>query len=609
MLGRTPEETDQQEPTHGNVDRPSPSREVPQSDAEIVGTLAAMRRLILVGVLVGCSRSEPDARVASNVSPPAPSAVVAPALSALAPAPVEPPLAWGTRPPPQGELFPWLDGVCIHMETWSLADSVAITFGNGQGGAFARSAWNGPSVGIAIAKESGLHVVAPPPDEYFDVVGLGGTSAALWATAQQGNPRMGYTDDQLFTWSAGAAEGAGKWSARTKLPKGGELSHSARTSLVQQARGAEPLFVRVVRPMEKTGTTSILAADGSVQKAPIVAGWPKPDTNSEVIVMRLGDGSVVAMHEGELRIAPSLDAPAKTLAKEPTGTLSMRASTAYLATSSKVSRVTAGGLQPLAGGTGRVLPLDQGAYMMMADGKTFALEGDTFQPRAALPEPLSTRSGTASTMAFLNGTGAVADTDGVSKVWAIGKSGAVYMFDGNTWDKLEMPAPPFAVTGKYSAERLLVLAPDDVVINARYIEKGLGWKEPEPYRALLRSKRPSETLRCEDPLGSAAETKIKSWPPRATPSCTTPFVTLFRNGWQSQFHTGGKYAGLAPIVREYAESITELEVAGSKWAGVKVESTAKGEALALAVTKKQKALRPEVVCGVPEKVIREVSVR
>lgn len=70
-----------------------------------------------------------------------------------------------------------------------------------------------------------------------------------------------------------------------------------------------------------------------------------------------------------------------------------------------------------------------------------------------------------------------------------------------------------------------------------------------------------------------------------------------------------QYPELAAVVQPFAESITEIEAAGSKWAGVKVESAAKGRELAMAVTKKQKALRPEVVCGTPEKVIHEVSLR
>lgn len=518
----------------------------------------------------------------------------------------ETPLTWGTRPAQQGRFFPWIDGVCVHMETWPLADSVALTFGNGQGGAFVRSAWEGPSVGIAIAKDAGLQAVAPPPRVYFDVIGFGGSSAALWATAQQGNPRMGNTDDQLFSWDAGT------WIARTKLPKDdAPISMSVHTTPFVQARGADPLFVRVARSYDTPGknTTSVLATDGSTKKAPIVAGWPKADGADGVTLLRLADGAIVGLHEGELRFAPALDAPAKTLAKDQKGVLAMRGATAYLATARSVARVTAAGLQPLTGGGGgRVLPLDAGAYLVMPDGKTFALEGDAFQPRAALPEALSTQSATASTMSFLSGS--VIDSDGVSRAWAIGKSGALYSFDGKTWDKVELPPAPFAATGTYRAERVLVLGPDDVVINARYIEKGLGWKDPEPYRALLRSKRPSETLRCEDPLGgSVSETTFKSWPPRAEDNCSTPFVTLFRNGFQSRFHTGGKYTELAPVVREYAGSITEIEAAGSKWAGVKVESTAKGRELALAVTKKQKALRPEVVCGTPEKVIREVPVR
>ena len=68
------------------------------------------------------------------------------------------------------------------------------------------------------------------------------------------------------------------------------------------------------------------------------------------------------------------------------------------------------------------------------------------------------------------------------------------------WEPVPLPPPPFGNTlrGRSTIESVKVLAGDDAFVNTRRFEKGWGWKDPEPYRAIYRTKRPKQVLRCQD---------------------------------------------------------------------------------------------------------------
>src|SRR5689334_12329813 len=91
--------------------------------------------LALAPTVIGCKTvttetREPARTVSSEVAPVG--AAVADAGAGAAPMREEP-LAWGTRPPSKGPLYPIVDGMCIHGEIWPTKGSALYSYGNGTG--------------------------------------------------------------------------------------------------------------------------------------------------------------------------------------------------------------------------------------------------------------------------------------------------------------------------------------------------------------------------------------------------------------------------------------------------------------------------------------------
>ena len=83
---------------------------------------------------------------------------------------------------------------------------------------------------------------------------------------------------------------------------------------------------------------------------------------------------------------------------------------------------------------------------------------------------------------------------------------------------LTLPEPPWARTGHY-AVKAIHLVDDALAVNATYVERGLAWKTPEPWRALLSTRRPAEVLRCKDANDNlTAGEGFVPWPPKADAS-------------------------------------------------------------------------------------------
>src|SRR5262249_3958600 len=95
-------------------------------------------------------------------------------------------------------------------------------------------------------------------------------------------------------------------------------------------------------------------------------------------------------------------------------------------------------------------------------------------------------------------TGSMLAGVAVDDPYAIGAGGALFHLEKGQWTEVPLPDPPFATVGKYQAQSLTVPVKGDPYINAGYFEKGVGWKTPLRYHALLRAKRPKEVLRCNE---------------------------------------------------------------------------------------------------------------
>jgi hypothetical protein len=94
---------------------------------------------------------------------------------------VEPSLAWGTRPPKDGILFPIVDGMCIHGAVYPLENGVLFAYGSSRG-AYSR----GGATTTARVTDAGL---APQPNmgpsasfDFWGVTAMGGHYPdRLWA--------------------------------------------------------------------------------------------------------------------------------------------------------------------------------------------------------------------------------------------------------------------------------------------------------------------------------------------------------------------------------------------------------------------------------------------
>ncbi len=182
--------------------------------------------------------------------------------------------------------------------------------------------------------------------------------------------------------------------------------------------------------------------------------------------------------------------------------------------------------------------------------------------------------------------------------WAVTKT-ALYKRLGESWQKVELPRPPFSSTASkayLSPTSVTVRAPDDVFVIATYHEGQPGWKEVERRTTLLRTKRPRETVRCG--LGSG----LLSWPPPADETCATPFVMLAEVSAMSpkDFDYPKTRALLAPKAALVADgAIAEIRENGKIWNGVVPRSLADGRAIAALYAKTFPTSRPEVVCAAP----------
>jgi hypothetical protein len=230
--------------------------------------------------------------------------------------------------------------------------------------------------------------------------------------------------------------------------------------------------------------------------------------------------------------------------------------------------------------------------------------------RPALPEPIATAESSPTGAPY---QGKSLDGAAVGDVWYASESGKLYrqkpegkgLGTGISFEEVLLPKPPFSGGGAhYRAVRVAVRAAGDAYVNAEHGEKGIGWSTPERYRAVLRSVRPAETLRCQEPdrgNNVGAGDGFMSFAPAATAGCTRPFALLLRGnsrkGLESDAKALLKALGKTPQMPKAGIQF----VAGTRdYFGIPVASVEEGEALARAAVAAKFEQRPEILCGVPE---------
>jgi hypothetical protein len=260
----------------------------------------------------------------------------------------------------------------------------------------------------------------------------------------------------------------------------------------------------------------------------------------------------------------------------------------------------------------------QGAYLGLFDGKALKKLDVPNKPVAALydagadgvwirgNERVVRRKVDGSYEDIALPPGGVSELVGVKTgtVWAM-SNGAVYRREASgAWHKVELPRPVFtsSSTSYLTPTSISMSAPDDVVVTASYFELAPGWSDREARVAVLRTKKPKETLRCRDELDGAGVSPLSSWPAVAGESCATPLLVLAAVSAQSP--PSFDYPQTRAILRPHAERIANAELAeirenGRRYLAVTPRSVADGRALAALYNKQLPLVHAEVVCATP----------
>ncbi|MFO0675524.1 MAG: hypothetical protein U0169_03260 [Polyangiaceae bacterium] len=210
------------------------------------------------------------------------------------------------------------------------------------------------------------------------------------------------------------------------------------------------------------------------------------------------------------------------------------------------------------------------------------------------PVRVSTTSETAH--GGVTATGAVLDGASFGAPWVVATDGSLFRWTGAAWESVPMPTPPFSTGAKYKAARVLARAKDDVLVNAEYAEKGRGWRTPERYRALLRTRAPRETFRCNPPTNGenySSGTGFSSWPPleNAAPAGTCTDLVVFVHPHSARTPVGGDYATFRSALKgrkDVGESLTfvDFETRSAKNLAIRVPSKEIGVAVIDALVKR-----------------------
>jgi hypothetical protein len=534
----------------------------------------------------------------------------------------EPPLPWGTRPPRSSAFFTVIDGMCIHAEVWPLEGAVLLTYGN-YVGAFSRGA---KQITLAQLTDSGLST---------DDAVTKGLSGASWDFAFPTkiigrwpdrvlliNDRSGRVDRRSDVWirddagwrlalsSQDAPDGASDFHSPFFRDDAWIVTQSIRRDLGPNSSIETRLRAIPVRSKAEPALPSLFRAGFMPSH---VAPW-----GDEWLAFGTIQDSDHGSTKSMIRFTVHGAVREEVLEGVEFGRLSVRAAEGFLLVSTgnwqhRSSLLRFDGehwshdvAEKLAMDRHTqfvdVLPARDQVWLALEDGSLWVEARDGTLTERSLPEPLSNGTAEERKRAYRAATGSVIERAAQGDLWAVAKSGALYHLVGDRWKKVDLPHPPFSSAGAYAVQSI-VQTDDDVFLNAAYIQKEAGWAQPEPHRAILRTKRPAETLRCKEPDlaagGSDSGAGFESWPPMADDGCDAPFIVLLRRGMAQRL--GGDYPTVRAVLKGRAAlgeeaKLVEFSSAGESYLGMRVPSVAEGRAIAEALGKKVPT-RPEIVCG------------
>lgn len=545
----------------------------------------------------------------------------------------EAPLAWGTRPPAKGPLYPVVDGMCVHGEIWPTGGSALYTYGNGTGAwtrgglaTFARLVDDGLDTSDAAGKttdEEAWFGVAPmrlvgtwpaPLLMYSEDQGNGRTRdwTSIWTHGEAGWTLLGshrekgeplYSPPVLFKGHAVA-------SRMTVDTTDAVMPTTVRSWPLDKAAPAVAGIAQLARP--KLEIRSLAAGDDAlyaVGNAEVGATPADAKLRSVIRVLQDGKVSEVLVPDGSMRVVGT----------RPSLVISLDDTRMFRLVGGKLSEVKlppdtkllSASVHP----SGDVWMLTLKKTVLIARRPPSA-DVDTID---TIPLPAPAAPGPREAVQHWPTSGKLLAGVEVDDPYAVGEGGSLFHFESGKWSEVELPAPPFASSGRYQAQAVVVPAKGDVYVNAGYAEKGIGWRTAERYRAVLRNKRPREVLRCNEPRGGAdyaSGTGFMSFPPIATEACATPFAVLLRLAYGTTtkepvyvYDRKSDYPSVREAIKGTpglgaAVDLVELVSGDQRYLGARVPNVAAGRQLAELVAKKVKSgpaqTRPEIVCGTPK---------
>ena len=472
---------------------------------------------------------------------------------------------WGRPPEASGDLFSVVDGACGNLNVSVLENETFVTFAKN---AMARVTADGvvldPLLSKGLENVNGLHrIIGHWPDRAYAESDNGGRCAFL---------------DLASRWDGT------QWRPAFALPE-----YMGVGTLQSYGSGALGIRECIDDCGERDRRCHAGAFMGDNAKAPPITG----DGFRPTAYRTLPGGEVYAIGEvciepnpcgGQLRWwAPGKKLGYKDLSQGAKSLYAKSPSEVYLTLDAVLQRFDGTKLETLpAPGKTRNAILGElaGALWMEADGKVWERKADGSFDDVTPPS---------------YGGSIVGLEKGVA--WSRAKD-AIYKRVSGAWQKVQLPRPPYTISEKayLTPESIAVRAPDDVLVVASYFEQEPGWNEIDKRRTILRTKRPTETLRC------SATGALQAWPPPATTACTTPFVFFSEVASSSpkdfDYPTTRKVLASRVAQIEGGE-IAELRENGRVWNGVVPKSLADGRALAELYAKQFPMSRPEVVCATP----------
>jgi hypothetical protein len=577
-------------------------------------------RAILVGLLAGChSVGQPAVDKGASAAGDSSSTVIEAGVAradrdaeARPDAAAAPELPWGTRARGPGPLYPIVDGMCIHGQVFRLENGAIFAYGMTQG------PWSrGGATTAQIVGDEGLTPVADgglgSAFDFWAPRAIGGTAPdKLWAIVDVSSRMVSASD--FYTSGSKGSDWKLVLPSGAKFGDAGNMRTGSTPVLSLHAAGAYGpgrfLFAERADAVSERGEPSgrwsfrVLGEDGAWVRDAKVPGADLAQLATGNAFARLANGEVLGVADGQGATTLVRWSPTKAVRDLP------------------LPAPSRGSVKLAAGSARAILELD---------GALFVYDGETLAPSKLNPRlspgfswaiapddtlyvvlPTKTwieekRGGEVHEEA-LPAAGTLVGVDrGAFWIVAPGKgdrgSDALFRRDHGVWETVPLPEPPFGneLRGPLHVEGVIAAAPDDVYVNVRRVEKGYGWKAPEPFRAIYRTKRPREVMRCRDTRDNGSTGRgLHPWPPAADATCKTPVVVLLADTTPKP---PKDYPSLRAKLRgkqELGDTITfvSFDARGTSNLAALAPTVEKARALATFASKALD-LRAEVVCGVP----------